>query len=69
MMRTMTSMKMTNTSGFLCEQPDLHPVSPNFALCAVCLVKAGSYTPKMFSRCWRYGVRYSCFKAEKSKIK
>ena len=34
-------MKMNNTSGFLCEQPDLHPVSPNFALCAICLGKAG----------------------------
>ena len=39
-------MKTNNTSGFLCEQPDLHPVSPNFALCAVGLLKAGKVSVK-----------------------
>ena len=47
-------MKMNNTSDFLCEQPDLHPVSPNFALCAVYLGKAGKDTPKPFARCWAF---------------
>lgn len=36
---------MNNTSGFLCEQPDLHPVSPNFALCAIYLRKARKSVP------------------------
>ena len=39
-MTAMTKMKK-NISGFLCEQPDLRPVSPCVALCAICLGKTG----------------------------
>ena len=46
----MTKMKR-NTSDYLCEQLDLHPVAPNFALCAICLKKAGDLPPKLFVRC------------------
>ena len=41
----MTKMKK-NISDCLCEQPVLHPVSPNFALCAVCWRKARNVSAK-----------------------
>lgn len=33
-------------SAYLCEQRDLHPVSPNFALCAICLWKVRKLSVK-----------------------